>query len=556
MTELSSYLQYLPSALWAHEDDREQFLGKMLRIFEKILTGIPDGVAIGDGGKSYPPLEELIDRLPSFFNPWRTPTDDFLCWLASWVALDLRSDWTEYQRRKITAGIVSVYRMRGLTQGLYTYLDIYAQTKAQPRIVIDDGKAVLRLRFLLDGTTRLTTVAHSQVVTFPAAPSRPAVHTPVLIHPAAIAIDSNNDYFVVDQGVAEASDIDALQKPALWKISSTGKIAYTQAAPLPAPRALIAGSFFQDATAAVVDNQDRCSVIKVGEPSAVDSRRSILRRFAPPDYAPATVIDQTTTPRLPVVHPTDMVLDGEQNFVILDRGKHLIGDPPSGVQADPKIVVVRENPLAVEEHPLPGVIEPTALVRAADGTYIVADARDLNSAEPAALWRVDPSSGWTPVSLLGTVAAETNPLIFPTGLVFDSPTLLLVCDTGLRWGFQQDQSNRAMAEPAALFSVDLSGTPPDPPVITRLTRQPHLVNPAKMAKDRQGRIIVVDAGESLRRSPRQRNWRARPNEFGVVVHFSQQRPTTSDERNRTRRGIAAVIEEQKPGHTSWWLKSD
>jgi hypothetical protein len=53
-----------------------------------------------------------------------------------------------------------------------------------------------------------------------------------------------------------------------------------------------------------------------------------------------------------------------------------------------------------------------------------------------------------------------------------------------------------------------------------------------------------------------RNWRAHPNEIGVVVHFSQQRPTDPDERNRTRRGISGVLDEQKPSHISWWLKSE
>jgi phage tail-like protein len=553
MTEQSSYLKYLPPVLWDRDNDPRQLLGSMLRIFEKILTGIDDGAAIGDGNKSYPPLEKLIDALPSYFNSWLTPAHDFLPWLASWVALELRSDWTEYQARKITAGIVSVYRLRGLTQGLHTYLDIYAQTKARPRIAIDDGRAVLRLRFSPDGTARLTTVAHSQTVTFPAADGRPAAHTPVLIHPSAIAVDSHNDYFVVDQGVAETSDIDALRRPALWKMSNTGEIAYIESAPLPVPRALQAGGFFRDATAVVVDDQDRCNVIRTGTPSAADPQRSILRRFAPPDYAPVNVIDQTTTPRLPAVYPTDMVLDAGQNFVILDRGTHPQGDPPVGPPAVPKLVVVRENPLAVEEHALPGVVEPTALAQAADGTYIVADAGDLNSTEPAALWRVDPENDWTPVAL---TMPETNPLVFPTGLLFDSPTRLLVCDTGLRWGFEGDQSVRAMAEPAAIFSVDFSKSPPEPPVITRLTREPCLVHPAKMAKDRQGRIIVVDHGESLRSRNQQRNWRARPNEIGVVVHFSKQRPTPNNERNRTRHGIAAVIDEQKPAHASWWLKSD
>ncbi len=541
MTELSSYLQYLPSVLWAHEDD--WFLGKLLRIFEKILTGIPDDAAIGDGGKAYPALEELIDALPSFFNPWRAPAEDFLPWLASWVALTLRSDWTEYQRRKITDGIVSVYRQRGLAQGLYAYLDIYVETKARPRIAIDDGKAVLRLRFLEDGSVRPTTVAHSQTITF-SRDSAQAVHKPVLIHPSAIAIDSRNDYLVVDQGIPEDSDLDDLRMPSLWKISSTGGIPYKPSSPLPVPRALQTGSFFETAVAAVVDDQDRCSVIS--------ARQRILRRFTPPDYAPKNVIDQGTTPPLPVIYPTDMVLDENRHFVILDRGAPLAGDPPAGGPAATKLVLVRENPLAVEEHPLPDVVEPTALARANDGTFIVADARQSTSAEPADLWRVDPAGSWSAVSLLNTVPPEANPLIFPSGVVVVSPAVLLVCDTGLRWGFAPDQGNRAMAEPAAVFRIDLDRVPP---VITRLTREPGLINPARMVKDRRGKIILVDRGEYLRDSQQKRSWRARPNEFGVVVHFSQQRPTTTEERNRTWRGIASVIDEQKPGHVSWWLKS-
>jgi phage tail-like protein len=558
MSASSSYLQYLPPVLWSRESDPQQLLGDMLRIFEKILTGIDDPVAIGSQEKPYPPLEELIDALPSFFNPWRTPAQDFLPWLATWLALDLPADptvWTEYQRRKITARIVAVYRMRGLTQGLYTYLDIYAQTKARPRIAIDDGKAVLRLRFSEDGTLCMTPVVYSQVVAFPEAPGRPAGYFPVLIHPAAIAIDSHNDYLVVDQGVADDSDPVALSKGALWKISSTGHIAYTQGNALPVPHALQSGDFFQDATAAVIDDiTDALSVINIGgEPSAVDSQRTILRRFTPPDYAPANVIDQTTTPRLPVVRPVDMVLDEDRRFVILDRGVHYFNNQPAASPAKPKLVVVSENPLAAEPHPLAAIVEPTALVRAPDGTFIVADAKKSDGVEPADLWRVDPSNGWKSASLLDTVPPEGNPLIFPTGMVFDTPTELLVCDTGLRLSFKDNPSNRAMAEPAAIFRVDLGRTPP---VITRLTSEPCLVNPAKMAKDRRGKIIVIDAGEFLHAPQLKRNWRAHPNEIGVVVHFSQQRPTDPDERNRTRRGITGVLDEQKPSHISWWLKSE
>jgi phage tail-like protein len=552
MTEQSSYLQYLPLALWSQESDPQQFLGSMLRIFEKILTGIPDGVAIGDGTRTYPPLEVLIDDLPRMFDPWRTPDEVFLPWLASWVALTLQPGWTEYQRRKITAEIASVYRLRGLEQGLHAYLDIYVQTPARPRIAIDDGKAVLRVHFLQDGTARLTTVARSQVILFPALGGRPANHTPMLIHPAAIAVDSNNDYLVVDQGVDVPGGSSAPQRPALWKISSTGDVRYSAGVPLPVPQPLQMDAFFRSATAAVVDNQDRCAVINFGVPAAVNSQRSSLRRFTPPAYGSATVIDQTTTPRLPVVRPVDMVLDEQQRFVILDRGAHLLGDPPANAATTPRIVVVSEGPLAVAEHPLPGIAEPAALVRAPDGTFLVADARPLSSSEPANLWRVDPEDNWTPTALLNGIPAGANPLIFPTGLVFETPTSLLVCDTGLRWGIQGHPSNRSMAEPAALYRVDLGQSPPE---ITRLTKERTLVNPTKIVMDKLGKIIISERGESKRRSP-EHDWRAHSNEFGVVVHFSQRRPTTDEERNRIRQGVALVVEEQKPGHLSWWPKSE
>jgi phage tail-like protein len=551
-------LRYLPTALWAQENDPQQFLGDMLRIFEKFLTGIPDGVAVGNSGRSYRPFEAVIDDLPQLFNPWRTPDagreEDFLQWLASWLALNLRDDWSEYQRRKITSEIVSVYRLRGLEEGLHAYLDIYVQTEARPRIAIDDGKALLRVRWQADGSARLATFAYSQAISFPAVaaapgvPARAALHAPLLIHVAALAADSNNDYLVVDQGVDPQSDLLALQRPALWKISSSGDVRYaiTPAFPAPLPQPLLQNNFFRDAVAAVVDNQDRCSVINVGE------QRAGLRRFAPPTYSSTVVIDQTTNPKLPVIRPVDMVLDEQQRFVILDRGGTLGGDPPTPAPAATKIVVVSEGPLVAEQHALPEIVEPTALVRALDGAYIVADARQFSSSEPANLWRVDPADNWAARPLLNDVPAGANPLVLITGMVFLTPASLLVCDTGLRWGFEGDQSNRSMAEPAALYRVDLR---PTPPVITRVTNDNTLVNPSKMMVDRRGQIIIAERGEMLRRNQK-RSWRARANEFGVIVHFSQQRPAGFADRNAIYRNIAAVVEEQKPAHTSWWLKSE
>src|SRR4051812_4688140 len=40
MTKFSSYVQHLPPVLWSDADAPAQFLGRMLRIFERLLTGL------------------------------------------------------------------------------------------------------------------------------------------------------------------------------------------------------------------------------------------------------------------------------------------------------------------------------------------------------------------------------------------------------------------------------------------------------------------------------------------------------------------------------------
>ena len=491
-------------------------------------------------------------QLPKLFNSWST-RPEFLPWLASWVALELEPTWTEYQKRKLITEIVSIYRLRGLEAGLHAYLDIYVQTPARPRIAIDDGSALLCARFKDDGTATLSTIAYSQVVSFSPTGTGSGTTRTMLIRPSAIAVDSTNHYFVVDQGVEEDdSGNEALRFPALWRVSSTGEVPYASATPLPLPDPVDDGALYRTATAAVVDNFDRCSVVSVGDPTSINSVRSALVRLAPPDYERTVVIAQNTTPRLPAVRPVDMVLDAAQNFVILDRGAHLISEPPSGFPAAPKIVVVREGSAGVttEQHPLANVAEPTALVMEPGGTFIVADASDQfaesSTSKPGDL------GGWTPTTAgprrrcWRMCRQELNPLVFPTALAWESKHSLLVCDVGLRWRFEGDQSNRSMAEPAD----DLPGRPVcnDRPAIVRITNDRRLVSPTKMMLDRRGDLIIADRGEALRSLSVKRNWRARPSEFGVIVHFSRRRPTTNDERNRIRRGIGRVLEEQKPGH--------
>ncbi|MEA2563576.1 MAG: hypothetical protein QOH06_5080 [Acidobacteriota bacterium] len=126
---LSRYLDDLP-AVYRQEaaGGRPDFLGRLLLAFEHVLTGVGDPLHAG--------LEEILDGIfdanggvvmagaHSYFVPGPTAPElerapaEFLEWLSGWVALTLREDWREEERRRILAEIVPSYRRRGTPDGL------------------------------------------------------------------------------------------------------------------------------------------------------------------------------------------------------------------------------------------------------------------------------------------------------------------------------------------------------------------------------------------------------------------------------------------------------
>jgi len=113
----SRYLEDLPAIF-----SEEPFLGRFLLAFEQVLTGLP-GLA---GREPEPPygLEEIIATVATLFDPKET-REEFLPWLAGWVALGLRADWTEGQKRDFLANIVPLYRRRGTQENLAELLRLY-----------------------------------------------------------------------------------------------------------------------------------------------------------------------------------------------------------------------------------------------------------------------------------------------------------------------------------------------------------------------------------------------------------------------------------------------
>lgn len=128
---VSSYLEHLPAIFQQDADEQGvNFIGRFLLAFEMILSGL--------GDPDHPGLEEIIDRLHTYFDPGGgKPLGDpnqapaqFLEWLASWVALTLRADLDERRRRDFIARAVPLYRLRGTKQGLEEYVSIYTRLAA------------------------------------------------------------------------------------------------------------------------------------------------------------------------------------------------------------------------------------------------------------------------------------------------------------------------------------------------------------------------------------------------------------------------------------------
>ena len=123
---VSTYQQYLPTIL-----QEDVFISQFLLAFEKILSGLgasPNQAHIIKGKtENSPGLEEVIENIELYFNPQETP-EEFLPWLAGWVALSLRDDWQVEVKRAFIKQIVGLYRLRGTKEGLIKILGLYLKS--------------------------------------------------------------------------------------------------------------------------------------------------------------------------------------------------------------------------------------------------------------------------------------------------------------------------------------------------------------------------------------------------------------------------------------------
>jgi phage tail-like protein len=134
--DVSRYLEDLP-AIFSQEAG---LLGRFLLAFEQVLTGlgdperpgleeILDGISGPTGGVLLAGVHRYFDPGPDLPETERAPRE-FLDWLAGWVALTLREDWRDEERRRILSRTVLAYRWRGTRKGLQDILAAY--TGADP----------------------------------------------------------------------------------------------------------------------------------------------------------------------------------------------------------------------------------------------------------------------------------------------------------------------------------------------------------------------------------------------------------------------------------------
>lgn len=107
----SSYLAYLPAVL-----QEDEFIGKFLLAFEAILSGVSGSTVTG--------FEQKLTSIHQYFSATTTP-EEFLPWLAGWVALSLRDDWEVTVKRDFIQQLIPLYRQRGTQVALKELLKIY-----------------------------------------------------------------------------------------------------------------------------------------------------------------------------------------------------------------------------------------------------------------------------------------------------------------------------------------------------------------------------------------------------------------------------------------------
>src|SRR5262245_61378464 len=112
-------LSQLPGLYHSSED-----LGHLLDTFEAVFFGPSDRA-----------LEPQIAQIATYFDAAETP-DEFLLWLADWVALSHMNDLSPARRRRLVGEIVPLYAKRGTKTYLAKLLEFFSPDNAE--VTVED----------------------------------------------------------------------------------------------------------------------------------------------------------------------------------------------------------------------------------------------------------------------------------------------------------------------------------------------------------------------------------------------------------------------------------
>lgn len=128
-TAVCRYLRDLPAIY--HEDGADGFLNRMLLIYEGL----------------WEPLEQRQDHIAAYVDP-RTCPSAVLPWLAGWLGVTLRADWSDGRRRRLLTEAFELIRWQGTPYALVRLIEL--ATEVTPEVVADDRRAcVIRVRLPL-----------------------------------------------------------------------------------------------------------------------------------------------------------------------------------------------------------------------------------------------------------------------------------------------------------------------------------------------------------------------------------------------------------------------
>ena len=103
-----SFVRFLPQIYQQDDALGHHFLREYLWVFQHLLSSITD----------------KLDDTHRYYDPREAP-EEFLPWLASWVALTLDVDWDESKKRKLIRSAAENYRRRGTKRALEDVLQIF-----------------------------------------------------------------------------------------------------------------------------------------------------------------------------------------------------------------------------------------------------------------------------------------------------------------------------------------------------------------------------------------------------------------------------------------------